>query len=184
MKRATTEVAVDLSEAVDPPATVRPAETNQPTRSSTGGNSPMDEAKPRIDGVVIGLLLDFNESRMPVVDYPGNPLEQPLPARSITQLNRDHVGRQIAILFEDGNPSAPIVFGLLQNPGTSNPLAPFQAEVDGKTLTLTAEEQIVLRCGRASITLTRAGKVLIRGEYLLSRSSGVNKIKGGSAQIN
>ena len=41
-----------------------------------------------------------------------------------------------------------------------------------------------LRCGKASITLTRAGKVLIRGAYLLSRSSGVNRIKGGSVQIN
>ena len=30
----------------------------------------------------------------------------------------------------------------------------------------------------------RAGKVLIRGAYLLSRSSGVNRIKGGSVQIN
>ena len=28
------------------------------------------------------------------------------------------------------------------------------------------------------------GKVLIRGTYLLSRSSGVNRIKGGSVQIN
>ena len=49
---------------------------------------------------------------------------------------------------------------------------------------LTAEHEIVLRCGKASLTLTRAGKVLIRGTYLLSRSSGVNRIKGGSVQIN
>ena len=35
-----------------------------------------------------------------------------------------------------------------------------------------------------SITLTGAGKVLIRGAYVLSRSSGVNKIKGGSVQLN
>ena len=32
--------------------------------------------------------------------------------------------------------------------------------------------------------LTRAGKVLIQGAYLLSRSTGVNRIKGGSVQIN
>ena len=35
-----------------------------------------------------------------------------------------------------------------------------------------------------NIMLTRAGKVLIRGAYLLSRSSGANRIKGGSVQIN
>ena len=42
----------------------------------------------------------------------------------------------------------------------------------------------MLRCGKASITLTKAGKVLIEGTYLLNRSSGVNRIKGGSAPIS
>lgn len=51
-------------------------------------------------------------------------------------------------------------------------------------LELVAEREIVLRCGQASITLTRAGKIILRGTYVLSRSSGVNKIKGGSIQIN
>ena len=61
---------------------------------------------------------------------------------------------------------------------------PEDVTVDGKTITFDAKEQIVLRCGKSSITLTRSGKVLIRGAYLLNRSSGVNKIKGGSVQIN
>ena len=56
--------------------------------------------------------------------------------------------------------------------------------VDGKRVSFNAEEEIVLRCGKASITLTKAGKVIIRGAYLLNRSSGVNRIKGGSVQIN
>ena len=30
----------------------------------------------------------------------------------------------------------------------------------------------------------KAGKAILRGAYVLSRSSGVNKIKGGSVQIN
>jgi len=46
------------------------------------------------------------------------------------------------------------------------------------------KDQLVLRCGRASITLTAAGKVLIEGAYVSSRSTGVNRIKGGSVQIN
>jgi hypothetical protein len=41
-----------------------------------------------------------------------------------------------------------------------------------------------LQCGKASITLTRAGKVLINGAYVSSRSSGVNRLKGGSIQLN
>ena len=31
---------------------------------------------------------------------------------------------------------------------------------------------------------TKAGKVILGGAYVLSRSSGVNRIKGGSVQIN
>jgi hypothetical protein len=43
---------------------------------------------------------------------------------------------------------------------------------------------LVLRCGKARITLTRAGKVLVEGTYISSRSSGVNRIRGGSVHLN
>jgi hypothetical protein len=32
--------------------------------------------------------------------------------------------------------------------------------------------------------LTRAGKVVIKGRYVVSRSSGDNKVKGASVEIN
>ena len=48
----------------------------------------------------------------------------------------------------------------------------------------TASREIVLQCGRASIVLTRAGKVLVRGAYLSLRSSGMHRITGASVQIN
>lgn len=56
--------------------------------------------------------------------------------------------------------------------------------VDGKRVVLEGQEEVVLKCGESSITLTRNGKVVIRGKYLLSRSSGVNRILGGSVQVN
>ncbi len=43
---------------------------------------------------------------------------------------------------------------------------------------VSAKDELVLRCGKASITLTRAGKVLIQGSYVSSRSTGVNRVKG------
>jgi hypothetical protein len=56
--------------------------------------------------------------------------------------------------------------------------------VDGKRIVLSAFEEIVLRCGEASITLTRSGKILIRGEYVSTHSAGVNRIKGATVEIN
>ena len=57
-------------------------------------------------------------------------------------------------------------------------------QVDGDRQVIEAEREIVLRCGDASITLTRAGKVIIQGNYILSRSTGHNKIKGAAIDIN
>jgi hypothetical protein len=61
---------------------------------------------------------------------------------------------------------------------------PIVASVDGKSVTLRAEDEIVLSCGEASLTLRRNGRVVIRGAYVETRSSGVNRIKGGSVRIN
>jgi hypothetical protein len=57
-------------------------------------------------------------------------------------------------------------------------------KVDGKRIFIEGQEEITLSCGEASITLTKAGKILLRGTYLQSRSSGVNRILGGSVQVN
>ncbi len=99
-----------------------------------------------------------------------------------TPLSREDIGAQVALMFEAGDLTRPLVIGRIQRlPQTSTPAV---AHLDGERLEFTAEREIVLRCGKASITLTREGKVLIRGTYLSSRSSGVNRIKGGSVQIN
>ena len=97
-------------------------------------------------------------------------------------------------MFEGGDPRKPIVMGLLhirhdragKAGSEDHDGAGTEVEVvrDGERLVLSAEEEIVLRCGKASITLTRAGKILIHGAYLLARSSGVHRIQGGSVQIN
>jgi hypothetical protein len=136
----------------------------------------------RIDGVVIGVLMGFAEDGAPLVVYPGNPAKAAAPARSTATLVSDDVGREVALLFEGGDPARPLVVGRLVRP-EATPVEVVRNGVE-EVLQLTAEREIVLRCGKASITLTRAGKVLIRGEYIFSRSTGVNKIKGGSIQLN
>jgi hypothetical protein len=138
-----------------------------------------------IEGVLIGRFIGPDAGGRPLVDiaYPG--FTEPIRARSAVRLAADAVGREVAVLFEQGHPECPLVIGLIQS-GVVQPVshARTDAEIDGERLVFTAQKEIVLRCGQASITLTRAGKVLIRGAYVLSRSSGVNRIKGGSIQLN
>lgn len=86
----------------------------------------------------------------------------------------------------DGDEGQPIILGVLGSAnGTVAESSPeLEARVDGQTVRLTGQEEVTLRCGKASITLTKAGKIILRGAYVLSRSSGVNRIKGASVQIN
>lgn len=121
-----------------------------------------------------------------MVDFYGNPAGAAVAALATVPITRDDAGREALLLFEDNNPQRPIIVGLIQRPASAPKETDkvVQVKLDGQRLTLTAEQEIVLRCGEASITLTRAGKVLIRGAYLLSRSTGVNRIKGGSVQLN
>lgn len=105
-----------------------------------------------------------------------------LGARSVVDLQAHDVGKQVVVLFEAGDPAAPIVMGVMR--GRSGGAQLLEMEADGQRLIVCASRQLVLRCGRASITLTSAGKVLIEGSYILSKSSGVNRVKGGSVQLN
>ncbi|KHD11060.1 hypothetical protein PN36_21230 [Candidatus Thiomargarita nelsonii] len=140
--------------------------------------------------VVIGKIINLDDKGTPLVDYPGNRNQQPLPALTTVSLSIDNIGREVALLFAEGDLNKPIIMGLIQSslenmvefPQSNT--APLKAQLDGDTVVLSAEKEIVLQCGKASITLTRAGKILIRGAYVLSRSSGVNRLKGASIQIN
>ena len=136
-----------------------------------------------IAGVLIGRLVDLGESGEPLVDFPGNTSKNSLPAHSIVPLEKGSIGREVVLMFEEGDPHRPVVMGLVENHRAERS-KDVELVLDKKRLVFTAEQEIVLRCGKASITLTRAGKVLIRGAYVLNRSSGVNRIKGGSVQIN
>ena len=133
----------------------------------------------RIDGVVVGRVASVDESEVRVT-FAGAP-ERGFPARVTAPLAAEDRGREVALMFEGGDPRRPIVMGKLVSP-LAGPRT--EAAADGRRVEIQAEEEIVLRCGESSITLTRAGKILIRGAYVLSRSSGVNRIQGGSVEIN
>jgi hypothetical protein len=147
-----------------------------------------EAAQCTLNGAVIGVLIGFqDEGRTPLVIFPGQAGDAATPARSTHDVHGAHIGRDVVLVFEGANPRRPIIVGLVQRPDGA-PLSRqdvrAEVDVDGQRTIISAKEQLVLRCGAASITLTRAGKVLIQGAYVSNRSSGVMRIKGGSVQLN
>lgn len=56
--------------------------------------------------------------------------------------------------------------------------------LDGRELVLEADSALTLRCGKASITLTRDGRIVLRGTTVVSRATGVNRVVGGTIKLN
>jgi hypothetical protein len=155
-----------------------------------------EQVSASVTGIVIGKIIRVNDSGQIQVDYPGNPAG-PAPARITASVQKellgkgDPAGREVLLAFVHNDLRQPVIvdamYSVLEDIMGAPVIEserPQEAVLDGKRIVLNAEEEIVLQCGKASITLTKSGKVLIQGEYLSSHSRGVNKIKGGSIQLN
>lgn len=157
------------------------------------------------------MLAGLNEQGKPLVNFSESVSDEPVIAISTVEIHQKQSGRQVALLFAEGDLQKPVIMGLIHSPLTQM-LESFEVvdsgaqepqtddstanseivtaddiddvNLDGKRVVLEGKEEIVLKCGDASITLTKAGKILIRGKYLLNRSTGVNRIMGGSVQVN
>lgn len=154
--------------------------------------------------IVIGEITGLDAQGQPLVNYPENQTGQPQTALTTVGITASHIGRKVALLFAKGDPRSPVIMGLIHSPlqelivaYTNREQAKDESEVtdetsthaddlivDGQRIVIEGKEEVVIKCGEASITLTRAGKILIRGKYILNSSSGVNRIQGGSVQVN
>lgn len=164
------------------------------TEGKPPGARQTDQEAGAAGGVIIGRLVGLEpDGRAFVAIGERGGLERVLTARVLGALEARVVGGAVALMFEGGRTDRPIVLGPVLGrsaaeaslagaaPGRGGDLA---LEFDGRRVVLTAHEEVVLRCGPASIKLTSDGRVAIRGVKVLSRASGVNKVRGGSVQIN
>src|SRR5262245_38852172 len=84
--------------------------------------------------VLIGKLSAWDVQGNPLVDYPSNPSECFLPARSTVPLNQTSIGGEVALMFVNGDPRHPLIIGLLQppqGPPASEGRPALTAEIDG-----------------------------------------------------
>lgn len=166
--------------------------------------------------IILGTITSIDALGQPQVDFPLNTAKSAITAITTITLNPQHTSRQVALLFNQGDISQPIVIGLIHSPlqamldnfeqdkeynlanksvepasgllqepvELSGHLDTDDVQIEGGKITFEAQDEMIFKCGKSSITLTKSGKILIRGEYLLNRSSGVNRIMGGSVQVN
>ena len=145
----------------------------------------------------IGQIVQITKEGQALVDYHGN-LMGPIKARSIIDAVSQHDNRcmgsiPVLLVFENGDPTLPIIVGIIRDklypPFPSDEVAlpmerPHDAILDGKKMVFDAKEEIVLQCGKSSVTLRKDGKIVVKGTRIISRSSGTNKIRGANVMIN
>jgi hypothetical protein len=152
--------------------------------------------KSRLPAPCIGRLAGTNLQGDVLVEYEGH---GPFPARMLSGINRkvlarhEQRGREVLLVFEKGSPERPVIIGLMEDPleeiisfevAEEKSAEPRHILLDGKQVTIEAEEEVLLRCGKGSIQIRKDGKIVIKGTDMLSRSSGPHRIRGASVNIN
>lgn len=100
----------------------------------------------------------------------------------------------VVLVFENADPGRPIIVGVIGAGENGNrrvrqkmsqPAEPIdKIEGDVQEIVIEAEDRIVLKVGKASITIMEDGRIITRATNIISRASAVNDIKGASVRIN
>jgi hypothetical protein len=148
----------------------------------------------KIEGARVGRLLGLDGDGSPLVDFDDNPAGPVAARAAVPGLSPPAVlaaAEAVVLVFENGDYQRPLIVGVISNsrhshevPKRSAASGNIEVEIDGRTVSLEAVEQVTLRCGAASLTLRKDGRILLLGTDVTTRATRVNKIKGGAVQIN
>jgi hypothetical protein len=136
-------------------------------------------------GLRTGVLVSIDEQGTPgVCCHPGS--DRAVAARSLVRLGAADLGRTVALMPLDDGDDRLVVVGVFQDRASAHDRADVSAQlrVDGRQVKVVAQDVLELRCGSSSIKLTKDGRIAINGTYLLSVSTGTNRILGAAVQIN
>jgi hypothetical protein len=78
----------------------------------------------------------------------------------------------------------PVVLGEIGTAAASGADDPAVVSSTPDTLVIEAKHSLTLKVGDGSITIREDGRILIKGRDLVSHAKRVNRIRGGSVQIN
>ena len=139
---------------------------------------------------VIGRIVSMDDQGEIFVAYDGSGvapkralLSLAVSKTAVTELRRlGPKSVRVVLLLGDELPS-PIIVDLVVDPKVVESGYSVIEEKDG-SLRINASREIVIACGKSSITLRSDGRVVIRGRELTSRASGSNKMRGSTISLN
>lgn len=150
-------------------------------------------------GLVIGApsASSATPSSTCLVSYPENPSREAQSALVLNHLPPVLPGQSVLLQFIACDLTRPVVLGVLAgqsapetggsltSPSSHVPAPTVRVQLQNQeTLDLLATKRLVLRCGKASITLQEDGTIEIRGTDVISRASGQNAVRGASITLN
>ncbi len=136
-----------------------------------------------VPGVTLAEIAGVGSDGMPLVRCGGRLPIAALVAMATPPADwRTCSGRQAVVVFVDGDASRPAILGVIGLGVVGVPATPSAAPP--RTLRVSAGEELVIECGKSKIWLRADGRIEIRGEHVISRSRGPNKVKGGTVHIN
>jgi hypothetical protein len=104
---------------------------------------------------------------------------------SAIRLAREDLGKQVvlqqSVSFDGGGETEWFLLGRLS-------AAPWEQDGEpspgSEALELGLDRDLILRVGRATLTLTMAGTIALEGEYVVPDAAGTNRIRGATVEIN
>lgn len=97
-------------------------------------------------------------------------------------------GDPVLLVFDQADSGLPVVVGTLrdrmQKAISSSREKVRDLTVDGQRVVIEGKKEVVLKCGKASVTLRADGRVQIKGQHVVSRAASTNAVRGGQVRIN
>ena len=151
--------------------------------------------RPTFNSPTCGILVAITESGEPLVQVLGT--KEPIKVRTAISFRneseaRQFLGKTVLVCFTDDEPVAGIIVGFVAEsmwdemslPMFENRHVALESMVDARRIEITAQEELVLQCGKGKIQLKNDGTVIVRGKKITSRSKEAHKIRGSSVNIN
>ena len=147
--------------------------------------------------VVIGILVGFSDRGQPLVAFTNNGADICQPALYTGHLSYENAGKRVALLFPAGDVHKPMIIGIVRDnikdainvnaqsdQSDSIQTNTMSLQINQRKIELNAEDEIVLRCGRARIELSKNGHVAVKGLSIDSSAEKLHRIKGAKTEIN